>query len=62
MKSKKTVECPTCGETVHLESWLRAGVQFLCPFCEELLEIIKLKPVVVNCVYSTDHAEYEEVD
>ena len=54
MKSKKRVECPTCGESFHLDNWIRIGAQLLCPYCEEFLEVVKLKPITVNCVYSND--------
>ncbi len=62
MKSKKRVECPTCRETFHLESWLRIGNQVLCPYCEELLEIVKLNPFTLACAYSTNWREFQGED
>ena len=52
MSSKKRVECPICGEMFQLHHWLKKGTQLLCPYCEEMLEIVNLKPIEVDCVYS----------
>ena len=62
MKSKKRAECPTCGETFYLANWLRIGAQLLCPNCEEMLEVVKLKPITMDCVYSTEVVDVEEED
>ncbi len=62
MKAIKRIECPTCGETFQLDKRLSKGSQFLCPYCEELLEVIRLKPITLGCVYSTDFAKFEELE
>ena len=60
MRSKKRVECPTCGESFHLDNWVKKGYQVLCPNCEEMLEVVNLKPIALDCVFSTELAEFDE--
>jgi len=62
MKAVKRIECPTCGKTFKLDGRLKKGAQLLCPFCEELLEVIRFKPITLGCVYSTDFAKFDEVN
>ena len=62
MKSKTRVVCPTCRETFYLDNWLRLGIQVNCPNCEELLEVVNLRPFTLDCVYSTDWGDFEEED
>jgi lysine biosynthesis protein LysW len=62
MKSKKRVECPICRETFHLENWLKIGNQVYCPNCEELLEVVNLKPFTLDFAYTADWGDYEEED
>lgn len=60
MKSKKRVDCPTCRERFHLDSWLRIGDQLLCPHCEELLEVVKMNPISLGYVNTIDSVEFED--
>ena len=62
MKSKKRVECPTCGEMFYLQNWLKKGAQLLCPYCEEMLEVVSLKPIEVDCVFSLGEMDAEDLD
>lgn len=62
MTSKKRVACPVCGEMFHLHQWLKKGAQLLCPYCEEMLEVVNLKPIEVDCVSSPGGLYGEELD
>ena len=62
MKSIKKVDCPTCGKNFHLINGHQVGDQIQCPYCEDLLEIKKLKPLIVEWIYSIDYAISEEWD
>jgi len=60
MNSKKRVECPTCRESFNLANWLKIGTQILCPNCEELLQVVKMNPTTVECVYSSNYYDDED--
>jgi len=62
MKSKKRVDCPVCGESFHLDSWLKIGQQVLCPECEETLEVVSLKPITLDSVFSMETEDLEGQD
>ena len=62
MKSKKRVECPSCGESFHLENWMRIGQQVLCPNCEEMLEVVNTNPLTLDFVFTNELAEFDGED
>ncbi len=62
MKSIKRVVCPTCYKSFHLINGHQVGDHIQCPHCEDLLKIIKLKPLLVDYIYSIDFAVSEEAD
>lgn len=62
MKSIKKVDCPTCYESFHLINAHQVGDLIQCPHCDDLLRITKLKPLIVDYIYSLDYAVSEEAD
>ena len=62
MKSIKRVDCPVCDQVFHLINGHKIGALIQCPGCKDLLVIIRLKPLVVESVYSIRYWEPEYFD
>lgn len=59
-------DCPNCDEVVRFSSPPKLGQRVTCPFCQEALEVVELKPLELDYVYEDeeyeDYVEYEDED
>ena len=62
MKPKIRIDCPVCNDSFHPGKWLSLGDTLTCPNCEEELEVVQSKPLVVVGVDSLDFQYEDEED
>jgi lysine biosynthesis protein LysW len=54
----KMAKCPECENLIQLGKNVKLGARTTCPECDCLLEVISLKPLVLD--YALGDEEWEE--
>jgi hypothetical protein len=56
---KRTSRCPSCGEKISIGERAKIGQYLVCSICDEMVEIVRLDPIVLDWLYQPgDNGHY----